>query len=506
MELTIGNTLFTNAHNFPDLEALVIEGKRVAFNVLNEAVNRRARALLALGINRGDHVGTLSANSVELVETIYALARIGAVVVPLSYRLAADELSYVISHADISTLVFQDQFETTVREVKPSIPGVKTYLVFGDCTSGDWTDFNAQTEKQSSNQPDVEVKETDPATIICTSGTTGQPKGVVHTHKSWVWQMANLTHSLQSRFEKTMTVYPLFHAGGFMGLYAAIFAPNTLMMLTSFDPKLMLETIEKERINRMGNPPTVYKMLLQIPELAKTDLSSMRNLMSGSEVIPDETRNQLKRAFPGVGIVENYGSTEVCGVLTNRTAEFTEAKPFSVGRPHPLIRLRIVDETGRNVPPETVGEIVCCGPSVMQEYYKDPKKTSDAIRDGWLFTGDLGWMDADGFLYIKERKNHMIISGGENIYPKEVEDVLYRHPGIFEAAVFGLPDELWGEKVCAAIVTKPGEQIEAEEVVEFCKNNLASFKKPKEVYFVDALPKNQIGKILRSELKKQFSI
>jgi len=506
MEVTIGHTLLANAHHCGDREAIVIDNKRLTYKALNEAVNRRANAMLELGVKKGDHVGTLSANAAELVETIYALARIGAVVVPLNFRLSPGEMTYVINHADLSTLMFQDQFEKTVRDILPSIPAVERFLYSGEQCRGDWIDFEAKTNAQSAQTPDVEVTENDVATMIYTSGTTGQPKGVVHTHKNWAWAVAGISIATRGLwFSKRLTAFPLFHAGGFLTLYGSVFAANTLVMLTHFDAKLMLECIEKEKINQLGNPPTVYKMLLRMPELAQTDVSSVMSLGSGSEVMPDETRNQLKKAFPGVGIVENYGMTETCATITHRAMEYTDAKPFSAGRPIAHVRLRIVDENGNDVAPGEVGEVLCSGPNIMQSYYKEPEKTADVIRNGWLHTGDIGLLDREGFLYLKDRKNNMLISGGENIYPKEIEDVLYRHPKILEAAVFGLPDELWGEKVCAAVIIKPGEQLDAEEVTEFCQSHLASFKKPKAVYFLDALPKNQIGKVLRSALKQKFA-
>jgi acyl-CoA synthetase (AMP-forming)/AMP-acid ligase II len=246
-------------------------------------------------------------------------------------------------------------------------------------------------------------------------------------------------------------------------------------------------------------------MLLQVPTIKNYDLSSVKFVASGSEMMPDETRNQLKKIFPGAGIVENYGMTETCAAISSRREIFTESKPYSVGFPLPFVKVRIVDNQGRDVVPGEAGEIIVSGPNIMKEYYKNPEQTAKAIRDGWLHTEDIGRFDEDGFLYIIERKHHMIISGGENIYPKEVEEILYKHPKIIEVAVFGLPDEIWGQKVCAAIVLKPGEQLSSEEVIEFCQENIASFKKPKVVYFVETLPKSPIGKILRSVLKKQFS-
>ena len=504
MEMTIGQTLLTNAHNHSEKEAVVIGDVRATFNDLNNAVNRRANALLALGIKKGDHVGTLFANCMELVETVYALSRIGAVLVPLNIRFAGSELIYVVDHSDISTLVFQDQFEEMIRKIVPSVSGVKRLLYSGKTVPDDFIDYEATTKQQSAQMPETDVKESDIATIMYTSGTTGKPKGVVSTHKNWVWGMVNGTLGFKIEIYRPLTVFPLFHLGAFLQLFTSHFSGNAIVMLKGFDPKLVLETIAKERITEIFHPPTVYRMLLQIPGLEKYDLSSIQTLNSGSEALPDEVRQQLNKVFPHADIRENYGQTESVGGLTSLAAEDADAKRFSVGRPFPNCRIRVVDEEGNDAAPGIVGEIIANGPSIMKEYYKNPEKTADTIRDGWLYTGDVGQLDADGFLYIKERKNHMIISGGENIYPKEVEEVLYQHPKIIEAAVFGLADKIYGQKVCAAVVVKPGEQVEVEEIIDFCKENLASFKKPKEVYFMEDLPKSPIGKVLRSALKKQY--
>lgn len=307
-----------------------------------------------------------------------------------------------------------------------------------------------------------------------------------------------------SAWQRVRNHIPLFHLAAVFRVYYNIFAVNKMVLMKSFDAELLLKTIEKEKTKAMGNPPTVYKMLLQTPDLEKYDLSSINQLVSRSESIEDETRNQLKKFFSRAGINENYGITECTGALTARTAEHTETKSFSVGNPLPNTRVRIVDEKGNDVPPGTVGETIGMSPSVMQGYYNDPEKAAEAIRDGWLYTGDLDWVDEDGFFYIEERKNHMIISG-ENIYPKEIEEVLYKHPKIVEAAIFRLKDELFGQKVCASVILKPGAELSAEEVVSYCKENMAGFKKPKEVFFKDALPKSPVGKILRAQLKKQHA-
>ena len=505
MEMTLGTILQISTSQYPEREALIFEDARATYSLFNERVNQRANALLQLGIKPQDHVATLASNCMELVETIYAVWRIGAVLVPLNMRLSPSELHYIIEHSDVTTLLFTQRFQETVDKIRPNFKIVQKIISFNTPPSPGYDDFEAITREQNTEAPQAEVLETDPATILYTSGTTGKPKGVVATHKNWVWGCVNASFLVKERqLLKNLTVYPLFHAGAIMNLAGSIFGGNSLVILKEFDPQTMLEQIQREKVHRMGNPPTVYNMILQHPDIEKYDLSSVLYLNSGAEVMPIETRKRLSRVFINAGFIENYGMTETCGFTTSRPGEYTADKPYSVGISSITNQVRVVNPDGQDTAPGEVGEIIVRGPNVMKEYYKDPEKTAEAIRGGWLYTDDLGKMDEDGFLMIVERKKNMIISGGENIYPKEVEDVLYRHPKVVDAAVYGVPDKIWGEKVCAAIVLKAGEQMTVEEIIDFSKQNLASFKKPKFVEFIDSLPRNTIGKVQRSELKQKY--
>jgi acyl-CoA synthetase (AMP-forming)/AMP-acid ligase II len=504
MEMTLSTLLKIGANNTPNHEALVFENARAAFGELYERASQRANALLSLGVKKGDHVATLSKNSLELVETFFGLWGIGAVVVPLNYRLSTKELCYILEHSDVSTLIFHNEFEEAVRRMRPSLPMINKLLVIGEEIPQYAVDFETETGIQSFVMPKIDVRGKDDATILYTSGTTGAPKGVVHTHEQWAWAAANGIIGNNPRDDRFLTVYPLFHAGAFAAMFIVVFGGSTAVFLREFDQRRMIEMICREKITRLANPPTVYRMLLQLPGISEYDLRSVRCLQSGSEKMAEETRKQVSRLFPNAGIMENYGLTETCGLLATRWPEHTASKPGSVGLPHPFMEIRVVDSKGNKVGPDEVGEIIARGPNIMKEYYKDPEKTASAIRDGWLHTGDLGRFDEDGFLYVIERSQHMIISGGENIYPKEVEEVVRSHPKVAEVAVFGLPDKHWGEKVCAAIVLNKGEMMSAEDVITFCRENLASFKKPKNVFFCESLPKSAIGKVLRTKLKEEF--
>lgn len=510
MEMTISSIVDMNADKFPDSKAIIFEDARATYAQLGDRANQKANALLDLGVNRGDHVAVLATNCMELVETFLGIWRIGAVFIPLNFRLSPDELIYMVNHSDATSMIFLDKFEETVKRIRPSIEKIKKIMVIGENPSQEFIDFEAKTSSASTKHPSVEVNEEDVATILYTAGTTGKPKGVVATHKNWIWTCVGLRLISDESEEwwttrgKVLLAGPYFHAGGITNFIVHFFNRSPQVVLKQFNPVDALKWIEKEKVNRMQGVSTLYNMILQVPDIDKYDLSSIHTLGSGAETMPDETRNRLKKTFTKAGIMEGYGMTESCGFIAARKKQYTASKPYSVGLTPSTIQVRVVDEQGNEVASNEIGEIIVRGPNMMKEYYKDPGKTADALRDDWLWTHDLGRLDEEGFLYIIERKNDMIKSGGENIYPKEVEDALYRHPKISEAAVFGIPNPIWGQNVSAAVVLEQGEQMRAEEVIQFCQENLASFKKPKHVEFVDSLPRSPIGKVLRSELRKRF--
>ncbi|MBW2085979.1 MAG: AMP-binding protein, partial [Deltaproteobacteria bacterium] len=291
MEMTLSSILSTNASKFAHNEAIIFEDARATFSQLNDRANQRANALLALGVKRGDHVAILATNCMELVESIYAVWRMGAVLVPLNIRLSPAELIYIIDHSDASTILFLNKFEDVINQIKPQIKKVKRLISFGRNPSQGFMDLEAKLPGQSTKEPPGEVKEDEIATILYTAGTTGKPKGVVATHKNWVWMNINAAAGRKDEPDmKSLTVYPLFHAGSIANLTGNIFNGTALIILKEFDPQKMLEFIHKEKVNRLGNPPTVYNMILQQPDIDRYDVSSVRYLMSGSEVMPDETR------------------------------------------------------------------------------------------------------------------------------------------------------------------------------------------------------------------------
>ncbi len=510
MEMTISSIVDLNADKFPDSEAVIFEDARATYVQLRDRSNQRANALIDLGVNRGDHVAVLATNCMELVETFLGIWRIGAVFVPLNFRSSPEELIYLFNHSESTIIIVLDKFEETVKRITPSLEKIKRILVIGRNPSRKLIDFERKARESDIKCPSVEVMEGDVATILYTAGTTGKPKGVVATHRNWIWAclalrlIADESEAWWTTNGKVLLSGPYFHAGGIINFLVSFFNRSPQVVLKQFNPVMALEMIAKERVNRIQGISTLYNMILRVPDIDRYDLSSIHTLGSGAETMPDETRNRLKKTFRKASIIEGYGMTESCGVITARHKQYTDLKPYSVGVTPLTIQVRVVDEGGNDVASNEIGEIIVRGPNMMKEYFKDPEKTTDALRGDWLWTHDLGRLDEEGFLYIIERKNDMIKTGGENVYPKEVEDVLYRHPKIAEAAVFGTRDPVWGQNVAAAVVLNKGEKMQAEEVIQFCKENLANFKKPKQVEFVDSLPRSPIGKILRNELRKIF--
>ena len=506
---TIPDIIEYNAQTYPNEEAVIFEDKRATFGELKNRVSKRANVLLQAGVTPGDHVAILSINSMEFVETFLAVWSIGAVSIPVNWRLSAEELIYVVNHCQATFLIFQEQFTDTIEQITPSLTFVRKYLSFEPSSVPDVFDMSAALENASEEPMSVQVKSDDTLIILYTSGTTGRPKGVVASHLNYIKSCEAFREAIGSvLLERPKTLFsgPFFHAGGMLNMLLCFFFSSPQVIMKKFDADQFLSWIETEKVERIQGVASLYNMLLQSPNLKQFDLSSVRMVGSGAERMADETRNRFEEVFPGAKIFEGYGMTETCGFTTARAGEEMADKLTSVGKIIGEIELRILDRKGNDVESGHTGEILVRGPMIMKEYYNDPEKTAQAIQNGWLFTGDIGMLDEDGYLYVMERKNDMIKTGGENVYPKEVENVLYQHPKIVEAAVFGLPDKIWGQKICAAVVLEKDSQSTKEELIDFCKERLASFKKPKEVFFLDTLTRTFSGKIKRSELRKQFSI
>lgn len=507
MLLNIGGFLNRSTELYPNKTSIVYENQRISFRELNGQSNRIGNALLSWGVRKGEKIGLLFYNSPEFVEIFLGAAKTGVISVPLNFRLVGRELDYIINNSDIRVLFFGEDFIEKILGIRQSLKKVEHYILLGQSTPTSIQSFRTFVDGVTDKEPGVLIDEEDVATIVYTSGTTGRPKGAVLTHKNIIWSaVAYIIDKDLKTSDVALVVSPLFHVGGLNNLLTNIFLGSTVVLNRQFNPVRVMETIEKERITIIPTmAPTMYNILLQQTDSMHYDISSIRAVMSGAATIPVEIKQGIQKLFPKAKIQDTYGLTETTAGATTLKSDYFISKASSVGKPLFSVKVRLVNEKGEDVQPGEVGEIILSGPIVMKEYYNDPEATKDVIKDGWLYSGDLGKLDEDGFIYVVDRKKDMIISGGENIYPREIEEVLYTHPKILEAAVIGVPDKIWGESVKAVVVLKSGEEMSEEELIEFCKVNLASYKKPRSVDFISTLPKTESGKILKQILRQSYS-
>ncbi len=504
--MNVGKVLTLQADKFPDRTALVFGALRLNFRELNERCNRFAHALVGMGLQKGERVATLLYNSNHLVEVFLATAKAGGVFTPINFRLAAEEVEYILNHSDARFFVLGEEFSSLVSTIFPRLSKVEHFISVGAAAPPAFQDYEALLKEFPAEELNLPITEEDECQMLYTSGTTGRPKGAVLTHGNVLW---NLINTLMGREDKEGEVAlvsgPLYHAAPLNNhFFIRLALGGTTIILRHFDPGNVLELIEKENVNVISGAPAMFHLLLNHPETERYDTTSIVRCTAGASILPDETKKRLMKFFPHAGgIYDVYGCTEAAPTVTILKAVDSFRKSACVGPAVPFLELRIVNEQDQDVPPGEVGEVVCRGPSIMKGYYKDPQGTAEALRGGWLHTGDLGRLDEEGFLYIVDRKKDMIISGGENIYPREIEELLYRHPDVQDAAVVGVPDPLWGESVRAFVVPKPGHSMTEEGVIEYCKAHLAGYKKPRSVKFVDSLPRNPSGKVLKNKLREQ---
>lgn len=504
--MNVGQLLTLQASKFPERTALIFEGQRFTYREFNQRANQFAHLLLRFGIQKGDRVATLLFNSNHLVEVFLGAAKMGGVFIPINFRLVADEVLYLLDHSDARFFVFGGEFAPLVEMIRPKLTKVEVFLSVGKAASPEILEYEDLLRESNSDEPQATVVEEDECQMLYTSGTTGKPKGAVITHGNVLWNLINtLLGREDQEGEVSLICGPLYHAAALNNHFTARMAlAGTSIIVKHFDPGKVMEIIEREKVSVISGAPAMYHLLLSLPEVEKYDTRSITKCTSGASILPDETKRRLMKLFPNAaGVYDIYGGTEASPNVSILKAADSFRKSACVGPPVQFLELKIVDDQDREVPNGEVGEVICRGPNIMKGYYKDPKATEEALRGGWLHTGDMGRLDEEGFLYIVDRKKDMIISGGENIYPREIEELLYRHPKIQEAAVVGVPHPLWGECVKAFVVLKSGEGMTEEEVIEYCKGHLASYKKPRSVTFVDSLPRNPSGKVLKTKLREE---
>jgi acyl-CoA synthetase (AMP-forming)/AMP-acid ligase II len=510
--LLLGEMMARNARKFPDKEALVYGDTRLNYRQFNARINRLAHALMDVGVKKGDKVSILAYNCNQFMETYFALAKIGGVAVPINFRLHPQEMTYIVNQSDAKALIVGEDFLETVKGMQKDLSQVKTFISIGEKPVEGMLNFEKWISGYSDDEPLVLVDEDDPLFIMYTAGTTGRPKGAVITHRnemvlwmlaaSWVLTEPGMSNLWNFR---AFGAPPIFHLASFGFCQFMFFLGATVVLPTKvFDPVYIMETIEKEKINALILVPAMTFFVLLTPNLEKYDTSSLQVWGSSGAILPVETRKQVKKAFPNVKIFDFFGQTEMSSLVSGLLPSESKGRENSVGKILPYIEIRVVDDDDKDVSVGAVGEAVYRSPTVMKEYYKDPKATAESMKGGWFHGGDLVRMDEQGYIFVVDRKKDMIVSGAENIYPAEVEAVLSTHPKVMECAIIGVWDQEWGESVKAVVVRKPGETVTQEELIDFCKANLASYKKPKSVDFIDALPRNAMGKVLKRDLREKY--
>lgn len=502
----------------PDKVAIVFEGRRYNFSQLNERVNRLGNALLNLGVQKSDRIAILQVNTNQCIETYFAVAKIGAIYVPLNFRAKGAELTYMLNSAEASTLFIGGRYSDLVNSIRPELASVKNFISLDNQHDG-LLYYEDMIKSAPADEIFTDIADEDTTILMYTAGTTGFPKGVMLSHKSFsIYVLENVSPPDPEVEERNILTVPLYHVAGIQAMMAAIYGGRTLVMERQFEAKEWMELVESENANRAMMVPTMLKQLMDHPEFAKYDLSSLRVITYGAAPMPLEVIKRAVELFPGVSFINAFGQTETASTITVLSPEDhnitgTEEEKVkklkrlsSIGKPMSDVEMKIIDETGKTLPPGEVGEIVAKGPRVMSGYWKDKDKTEKTIdKDGWVHTGDMGYMDEEGYFFLAGRATDIIIRAGENISPEEIEAVLHSHPKVDEAAVIGIPDEEWGELPMAVVVVKKGQVATPEELMEYCRANLASFKRPRSVVFIDELPRNPMGKVLKRVLREEYT-
>jgi long-chain acyl-CoA synthetase len=513
----IGEIPSINAKYYPGKRALVDRPREFTWKELNERINQLANALLGMGCEKGDRIAIIAYNSSEYIESIFASAKAGLIFVPLNFRLSVQEIEYILHDSTPKVLLFDQEFSDIVSALRGTFP--LKYIAIGD-KAGEAIQYEKLINSNSVVEPceaGISVDEDDPAEILYTSGTTGSAKGVVHSHRARLAGV--LTHVLSGMLNRDdvhlVNVPPLFHTAGYVWMLANAYVGASIIIsrLRGFDPEAVLRTIQEESVTNLHMVPITVMELIDFPNIGKYDFSSLRLIYYATAPMP---AGPLKKALSIFGniFMQPYGLTEAGPTVTclgkkdhdiNRLSNSeANTKLRSCGRPFFGRFVKIVDEKGEEVPHHTVGEIIVKSPDIMECYWNNEAETRRTIKDDWLYTGDMATYDEDYYIFLVDRKKDMIISGGENIYSAEVERVIYEHPSVVECAVIGVPDERWGEAVKAFVVVRKGKQVSEEEIIQFCKKSLASYKKPKSVEFVTDLPRNPTGKILKKVLREKY--
>jgi acyl-CoA synthetase (AMP-forming)/AMP-acid ligase II len=513
---TVVEAVRAHALTIPDAMAFSFGDEVMSFAALDVGANRVANGLVALGVKAGDRVAYLGKNSHLYFEALLGALKVGAVMTPVNWRLAPPEVVYVLNDCQAGVLFVGDGFAPLVAQVRNELTHVQTIIgIDASDRPADWTDYRSWRDPYDTADPHHETGTEGDAIQLYTSGTTGHPKGAILTNRSLQSSRATAVAPEEMRpwqvpipDEVTLLAMPCFHISGTGTGLGTMFAGTGSIVLAEYDPGKALEMIEAYPISKIFMVPAAIQIMLNHPRVSEVDFSRLKFITYGASPIPLDLMRAAMDRF-GCGFVQMYGMTETSGTIVTLDPEdhVPEGSPRmrSVGTPLPGVEIRIIDADGATVPPRVVGEIATRSLKNMKGYWNKPDATTATIdAEGWLRTGDAGYLDEDGYLYIHDRVKDMIISGGENVYPAEVENAVYSHPKVADVAVIGVPDPKWGEAVKACVVVKPGETLTEAEVIAHARERVAGYKCPKSVDFIPALPRNASGKVLRRELRAPY--
>jgi len=508
--MNLGQLLKANAKKFPATIALKDSTRSFTYGETNKRVNRLAHSLLALGLKKGDKVAVLLENSIEIIEVYLATAKTGIIIVPMNFRLVGRDIDYIVNNSDAQALIVDNEFASVVDEIKGNLTSItpERYIVVGPPKEG-YREYEGFLGAASEAEPDSPVLPEDTWILIYTSGTTGKPKGVIRSHASHIsFYLINAADFGFRHPDICLNVMPLCHINSTFFTFTFLYIGATVYVhpARSFRAEEILEIIAREKITFISLIPTHYNLILNVPFGArKHDVSSIKKLLCSSAPVRKSMKLAITDFFPGVELYEGYGSTEA-GIVTVLKPEDQLRKLGSIGYESLGTDLiKIITRDGQEAGVGEIGELYSRGPMLFDGYYKLPDKTAASFRGEWFSAGDMAARDEDGFYQIVDRKDNLIISGGEHVYPSEVEEVLGGHPAIFDVAVISLPDEKWGEKVVAVVI--PKSDVDEKTLSEYCKDKLAAFKRPKQIMFIkpEEMPRTATGKILHRMLRERYA-
>lgn len=509
--LTMGGILKNHATNYPeDLAVVDVDhGQKCTYQELNNRVNRLANGFLAMGMGKGDPIAIYLDDRMEWLEIIFAVNKIGAVWIPCNYRFTSEEVRQQLDHCQPKWFFSGNNSGEVIEKLKSKVPTIKNFVILADNEIPGCSRYRSIQENSSEEEPKLEenVSCEDLVGIIYTSGTTGVPKGVMHTHRTFLaWAFTNVYEAGIVREDRILNPYPMFHMGGLIVSTTAMFSGAANFMLGKFDPLKFISLLENEKLTLFMAVPTIIHAINNLPQEVKNNhtLSSVSRFFTSSAPLFAEIKEAFTKQWPHLEIMTAYTATEM--FFTDLRPRDQARKILCVGRPAFGSKIKIIDKNGQGLPKGQPGLVYGKGISRFTGYYKNPGANQKSFQGDWFTCEDIGYLDEEGYLYLIDRDKDMIISGGENIASAEVENMLLKHPAIFECAVIGVRDEQWGEKVTAVVSLRPGQKVTSEEIITWSRGKIAGYKQPREVQIIPDLPKNPIGKILKRELRDKMNL